>query len=94
VRDAATYNHVDYWIEKDSYYPVKAKLYADSGALLKVLYYRNFVQRAGHIAPEQAVIIDAVDATLVTTVDLAEPQFQEIPDAWFQRDYLPHVNVK
>jgi outer membrane lipoprotein-sorting protein len=92
--DAATYNRAEYWVEKDSYRPIKAKFYADSGALLKILYYRNFVARDGGIVPAQAIILDAVDATLVTTVDLSDPHFQEIPDAWFQRDYLPNLKFE
>lgn len=89
--DAATYNRVEYWVEQNTDDPIKAKFYADSGGLLKVLYYRDYAKRGDRIAPAQAVIIDAVDSTLVTTVDLGEPHFQDIPDAWFERDYLPHL---
>jgi outer membrane lipoprotein-sorting protein len=91
ANDAATYNRVEYWVEKDTDDPIKAKFYADSGSLLKTLYYRNFVKRGERNAPAQAVIVDAVDSALVTTVDIGEPHFQDIPDAWFQRDYLPHL---
>ena len=91
--DAATYKRVEYWVEQGTYNPIKAKFYADSGELLKVLYYRNFIQRGDRVSPTQAVIIDAVDATLVTVIDLADLHFQEIPDSWFQRDYLPHLKL-
>jgi hypothetical protein len=91
--DAATYKRVEYWVEQGSYNPIKAKFYADSGELLKVLYYRNFVQRGDRVSPAQAVIIDAVDSSLVTVVDIGELHFQEIPDSWFQRDYLPHLKL-
>ncbi len=91
--DAATYNRADYWVEENSYTPIKAKFYADSGALLKTLYYRNFVSRAGRALPTEAVIVDAVDTTLVTTVDFGDLRFQDIPDVWFERDYLPHLNL-
>jgi len=30
----------------------------------------------------------------VTTVDLGEPHYQDIPDAWFERDYLPHLTLE
>jgi hypothetical protein len=90
----ATYNHVDYWVEKETFTPIKAKLYADSGALLKILYYRNFVVRDGRSHPTQAVIVDAVDQTLVTTAEFGEPRFQDLPDAWFNRDFLPHLTLK
>ena len=44
--------------------------------------------------PAQAIIIDAVDATLVTTADFANTRRADIPDLWFQRDYLPHVKAE
>ncbi len=90
--DTATYNHVEYWVEEGTYEPIKARFYADSGRLLKILYYRDYVQRLDGVRPAQAVIIDAVDSALVTTVDFSEAKFEDIPDAWFTRDYLPHLN--
>jgi Outer membrane lipoprotein-sorting protein len=91
--DAATYRRVEYWVEQGTNSPIKAKFYADSGELLKVLYYRNYLKRGDRFSPTQAVIIDAVDSTLVTVVDIGELHFQEIPDSWFQRDYLPHLKL-
>jgi outer membrane lipoprotein-sorting protein len=90
--ETATYNHVEYWVEQGSYDPIKAKFYSDSGRLLKILYYRNYTQRLDGLRPGGAVIIDAVDSSLVTTVDFSDAVFQDIPDAWFRRDYLPHLN--
>jgi hypothetical protein len=92
--DTATYNEVEYWVEQETHYPIKAKFYADSGGLLKVLYYRNFTKRGERVSPAQAVIVDAVDSALVTVVDIGDLHFQDIPDSWFQRDYLPHLNVR
>ena len=89
----ATYNRVEYWVEQGSYRPIKAKFYSDSGRLLKILYYRNFAERLGADRPGGAVIIDAVDSSLATTVDFTDQKFQDVPDVWFQRDYLPHLNV-
>ena len=91
--DAATYKRVEYWVEQATFNPIKAKFYADSGELLKILYYRNFIKRGDRLSPAQAVIIDAVDSALVTVVDIGELHFQEIPDSWFQRDYLPHLKL-
>ena len=62
--------------------------------ILKILYYRNFSQRLGADRPGGAVIIDAVDSSLATTVDFADFKFADVPDVWFQRDYLPHLNVQ
>ena len=92
--DLATYNRVEYWVEQGSYYPIKGKFYSDSGRLLKIAYFRNFAEQLGAIRPTETIIIDAVDSSLVTTASLGEYAYQEIPEAWFQRDYLPHVQAK
>ena len=92
ANETATYNRVEYWVEQGSFDPIKAKYYTDSGRVLKILYYRNFQQRLDAVRPTQAIIIDAVDSSLVTVVDFSDSKYQDIPDMWFQRDYLPHVN--
>jgi outer membrane lipoprotein-sorting protein len=91
VAGTAIYNRVEYWVEHGSFHPVKAKFYSDSGRLLKILYYRGFQQRLGAVRPSGAIIIDAVDSTLVTTIQFGDERFQDIPEAWFQRDYLPRL---
>ncbi|OLB12629.1 MAG: hypothetical protein AUH10_07890 [Gammaproteobacteria bacterium 13_2_20CM_66_19] len=92
--DLATYNRVEYWVEQGSFYPIKGKFYSDSGRLLKIVYFRNFAQQLGAVRATEAIIIDAVDSSLATTATLGEYAYQEIPEAWFQRDYLPHLQVK
>ncbi len=87
----AVYSRAEYWVEKGTYRPIKTKFWSDSGRVLKALYYRDFSQRLGADRPGSAVIIDAVDSTLVTTVRFGDAAFQAVPDFWFQRDYLPRL---
>lgn len=94
VTDTAIYNRVEYWVEHGSFHPVKAKFYSDSGRLLKILYYRGYREQLGAIRPSEAVIIDAVDSSLVTTIGFGDLQFRDIPEAWFQRDYLPRLRAE
>jgi hypothetical protein len=85
------HSRAEYWVEKGTFWPVKTKFWSDSGRVLKALYYRDFTQRLGAVRPGSAVIIDAVDATLVTTVRFGDPAFRDIPDFWYQHDYLPRL---
>jgi outer membrane lipoprotein-sorting protein len=85
----AVYARLEYWVERESYRAIKGKFYSDSGRLLKIAYYRKPAEVLGATRPTQTVIIDAVDANLVTTVDAADYRAQALPEAWFQRDYLP-----
>jgi outer membrane lipoprotein-sorting protein len=88
----AIYSRIEYWIERGTYRSVKGKFYSDSGRLLKIAYYRKYEEQLGGMRPTD--IIDAVDANLVTTINSADYRFQDIPDAWFQRDYLPRLKVE
>lgn len=92
--ELAVYNRVEYWVEQGTSRPVKGKFYSDSGRLLKIIYYRNFTERLGAQRPSEAVIIDAVDSSLATIATFGDSRFQEVPDAWFQRDYLPRLQVQ
>ncbi len=87
----AVYNHVEYWAERGTYRPIKGKFYADSGRLLKVAYYHNYREQAGEQRPAQVILIDAVNPNLATTIDYSDYRFQNIPDSWLQRDYLPRL---
>jgi outer membrane lipoprotein-sorting protein len=92
--DTAIYNRVEYWVEHGSFHPVKAEFYSDSGRLLKILYYRGYQEQLGALRPSEAVIIDAVDSSLVTSIRFGDLRFQDIPEAWFQRDYLPRLRAE
>ena len=90
----AIYNRIELWVEHGSFHPIKAKYYSDSGRLMKILYYRGYADRLGAIRPTEAVIIDAVDSSAVTTVKFEDLKFQDVPETWFQRDYLPRLRAE
>ena len=91
ANDQAAYARVEYWVEQGTYRPVKMKFYSDSGRLLKILYYRGLEERLGARRPTEAVIIDAVDTSLATTMKFGDQRFVDVPEEWFQRDYLPRL---
>lgn len=90
----AIYNRIEYWVERGTNQAVKGKFYADSGRLLKIAYYHHYEQQLGALRPTEVILIDAVNSSLATTINYSDYRFQEIPDAWFQRDYLPRVRAE
>lgn len=92
--DLATYSRVEYWVEQGTYLPIKGEFYSDSGRLLKIAYYRHFDNVLGTTRPTQTIIIDAVDKSLATVATSTDYGYQDIPDTWFQRDYLPHLDTR
>ena len=89
----AIYSRIEYWVEHATFRPVKGKFYSDSGRLLKIAYYRRYEQQLGAMRPTETIIIDAVDSNLVTTMTTSDYRAAIIPDAWFQRDYLPRLKL-
>jgi outer membrane lipoprotein-sorting protein len=90
----AAYNRIEYWVERETNRSVKGKFYADSGRLLKIAYYHQYEQRLGGMRPTEVILIDAVNSNLATTINYSDYRFQGIPDAWFQRDYLPRLRAE
>src|SRR5215472_1931718 len=87
----AIYNRIEYWVEKGTYHPVKGKFYSDSGRLLKIAYYHKYEEQLDALRPTEVVLIDSVNSNLATTIGYSDYRYQDIPDSWFQRDYLPRL---
>ena len=86
---SVTYASADYWVEKGTNRPVKAKFYSSSKRLMKIVYYTKFQNQLGQMRPTQVLIIDGVDTSKVTRMQMSNYRNITIPEAWFQRNYLP-----
>ncbi len=89
----AIYSRIEMWLEQGTYRMVKGRFYSDSGRVLKTAYYRRYAEQLGVIRPTETILIDAIDTSLVTSVASSDMRPQDIPDAWFQRDYLPRLKI-
>lgn len=85
----AAYGRIELWIERGTAAPIKGRFYAESGQLLKTVYYRRFKTELEADRPTEMVIIDGLNANSVTVMRLANYTARKIPDTWFQRDFLP-----
>ena len=89
VSPDVTYHRVEMWVDAASSRPIKARFFAESGHLLKTAYYRKYQPQLGRERPTEVVIIDGLDPAWVTVLRYSDYAWREVPDAWFQRDYLP-----
>lgn len=85
-----TYHSIELWIDSANNRPVKGRFYAESGRLLKTAYYRRYERQLGAERPTETVIIDGLDPSWVTVLRYSDWAWREVPEAWLQRDYLPH----
>lgn len=89
----AVYARVEYWVERDTYLPVKARFYVDSGRALKLAFYRKYAPQLGQLRPGEIIILDEVDTSVVTKLTFSHYAAQDIPDQWFNRDNLPRLRA-
>jgi hypothetical protein len=87
--DDATYGRCLFWIDTANQRPIKGHFHADSGRLLKTVFYRRSEPQLGAQRPTEMVIIDGVDPQSVTVMRLSEWRARDIPATWFQREFLP-----
>lgn len=83
-----SYPTVEYWVAKDTFYPIHAKFYSANGEVLKKSYYRKFQNILGAVRPTEVLIFDGVDTNKATKLSFSDFAEQEIPDFWFIKEYL------
>lgn len=86
----AAYSSMDLWVDKQDFKSCKAEFYALNGNLLKTTYFRRYQPVLGRDRPTEAVIIDGLNSQLVTVLKHQDFAWYDVPEAWLQRDYLPH----
>jgi outer membrane lipoprotein-sorting protein len=89
VSPDVTYHRVEMWVDAANSRPIKARFFSESGHLLKTAYYRKYQPQLGRERPTEVVIIDGLDPAWVTVLRYSDYAWRDVPDAWFQRDYLP-----
>lgn len=89
----AVYTRIEYWQDAATADPIKARFYSDSGQLLKTAFYRRPVESLGKARPSEVLIIDGLNANLVTLMRYSNYAWQDVPAAWMQRDFLPRFRL-
>ncbi len=92
--DDATYGRVELWVDATSSQPIMGRFMADSGRLLKTVYYRRFQRQLGAERPTEMVIIDGLNPQSVTLMRLTDYRARDLPGTWFQRDALPNLQLE
>ncbi len=84
----ATYSSIELWVDAENDRPLKGRFYADSGRLLKTVYYRRFQPQLGAERPTETVIIDGLNPQSVTIMRFSDYVSRAVPDTWLHPDYL------
>ncbi len=86
------YEKVLYWVEVETFLPLRAEFYTASGELLKWVTYSEPKELAGAIRPSQAVMESAIEEgakTILTTLSMETKE--DLPDEIFTEEY--HIQL-
>ena len=87
-RDGATYKKIDYWITKDTYRPKRAEMYLISGKHYKTIHFDTYEEIQGRMLATQVTITDRLREGRTTIMKYAGYAPKEIPEKYFNKDYL------
>ncbi|MFN0315655.1 MAG: outer membrane lipoprotein-sorting protein [Burkholderiales bacterium] len=83
-----TYHRVLLWVNAKNYRPHKAEFYAISGRLLKTCHYLEFASLGGEVRPMRMTIDDALRKGNRSILDYKNMRLRDLPDKFFNKDYL------
>ncbi len=85
------YHRITYWVEKDSFNPLKSEFYTISGKLLKTAYYQGYEEILGRERVTRLVIVDDLRKGQSSIMEYSNMKIEEFPDRIFQKSYLKHL---
>ena len=88
TKKGLTYEKIRVWIQKDTFYPLKAEFLTLSGNTLKKASYENYHALAGRIRPSRIRIQDAVRADQVSLIEIQEMTVRNFPESLFNQNAL------
>ncbi|MFC2171220.1 outer membrane lipoprotein-sorting protein [Acidobacteriota bacterium] len=92
--ESVAYARLKYWVEKETFRPVKTEFYVASGRLLKTAYYTKFQECLGKNRCTLTVIVDGVNKSKKTTMQSSNWKLKELPGFWFRKSYLKNIQFE
>ena len=76
-----------YWVDKESYRPLKSEMFSNSGKLLRTVYYGEFRNILGEHRPTRLVVVNPVESS-VNEVKFTNFTYHDSPDPIFEETLL------
>ena len=77
-----------YWLDKETFSPIKSVVLGRNGEVLRTVYYGDFKNVLGEMRPTRIVVVNPVERG-VTEVKFSVFSFYDAPDSVFEKDLMP-----
>jgi len=93
-RPQATYDRVDYWVDREKHLPFREVYYTRSGKKIKTLQYLNVGLVGNRQVPKTLVMISELRPNNLTVVQILEGNYNlPVDPTWFTRAYLERKRI-
>lgn len=94
-REEAAYATLNYWVEKDSFKPVKVEYFSITGKLLKTAYFQKFqvAPAIGKIKTHEIIMLDAEKEGRITRMLYDNLRPEKRPDYFFDKDKMATLEL-
>lgn len=89
--EGVTYHRIRYWVERETFRPVKAEFYTITGLLLKTARYTRYRQILDAFRPTEIQISDAVRAGALSRMIYSKLRREPLRDEIFHPTYLKYL---
>ncbi len=90
-RKNTTYQKIEYYVEKNSFKPVKAVFFAKSGKQLKEGYFKKLKIFMGRPIMSQLEIFDSIKKNEKTILESQGMRKEKIPGRYFNKNFLKRI---
>lgn len=90
-RPGAAYHTLTLWVEKETFYPVKAEFFALSGKKMKTSFYSGLKVIEGRNVITKTSIYDEIIKDNYTTSEFLDLKAAEVEDRYFNKEYLQRM---
>lgn len=91
-KKSATYYRMEITIDKNSFKPVRSKVYLQSGKLSKTIYFTGFKSFSGKLMATDLKFVDHLRKEAESEMTYSQVRYQEIPDDYFNTAALPRLS--
>lgn len=91
AKTKVSYAKIHYWIEHNTYRPVKATFFAISGKPLKYATYTGYKNVAGALRPTVVEIVDGIKPDWKSEIRYTSMATASFPESIFQQSALPDL---
>lgn len=83
---------IEYWVDRETGYPVQGRFYNAGGRLMRTAYYAEFARVLGVMRPMRGFVVNGLERGLVEDIRFTGLAYSSVPGRFFTPEALAEVS--